>query len=104
VNRGSSGAFHRGPSGGPQAGGRFSCTLASRLLDRIARVEQRAQKWLPRAQARESAARAAGNTALAQRIAQRISRVEGLESRGSAITGRIEARCPGSAPGGASAH
>jgi hypothetical protein len=73
----------------------FTCAQAPRALARIARVDARIQKWLPKAQTREQAAKQAGKTTLAKHIERRISRVEHLETRLEKIKGKITTLCPG---------
>ncbi len=95
----------------PPAGGTatathtFNCARAPRVLARIAKLEARAQAFIPKAQAREATAQKNGNTTRANKIAARITRVQGLEARAATLQQKVEATCPGAvpaAPGGAS--
>ena len=79
----------------------FTCAQAPRALARIARVDARIQKWLPKAQTREQAAQQAGKTTLAKHIGRRINRVGHLETRLGKVKAKITALCPGA--GGAQA-
>jgi len=76
----------------------FNCARAPRVLARIARFESRAQRFLPRAQAREAVAQKNGNTTKADRIAARITKVQGLETRAAVLGQKVEATCPGAVP------
>jgi hypothetical protein len=60
---------------------------------RIQTAETKAAAWVPKAQAREAKATAAGHTKVAARIAKRIARVEKLETRGTTLLGKISAKC-----------
>jgi len=79
---------------------KFNCSNAPKALARIADAESKAQAWVTKAQAREAAATQAGHTKLADRIARRIAAVERREARGTRLTERIEAACPGSSSQG----
>jgi hypothetical protein len=78
------------------------CAKAEKLAVRIQALETKAAAWVPKAQAREAKATAAGHTKLATRIGKRISRVEKLETRGTTLLGKISAKC-GSSTGSTSA-
>jgi hypothetical protein len=63
------------------------------LATRIDAREAKAAVWLPKAQAREAKATAAGRTKVETRIANRISRVQKLETTGDAVLAKIDAKC-----------
>jgi hypothetical protein len=69
------------------------CAQAETLAKWIQAGEAKAAVWLPKAQARQSAATAAGNTTVATRIAHRISRVQKLETKGNTLLAKIAAKC-----------
>ena len=48
---------------------------------------------MPKAQAREAKATAAGHTKLAARHRKRITRVQKLETRGTTLLAKISAKC-----------
>jgi len=86
----------------PAAGGTgthtFNCARAPRVLARIAKLEARAQAFIPKAQAREATAQKNGNTTRANKIAARITKVQGLEAKATTLQQKVEARCPGAVP------
>ena len=70
------------------------------MCARAAKVEVRIQTWeskvsarLPKAEAREAKAKAAGHTKLATYIANRISKVQARETKVNARLANIEAKC-----------
>jgi len=63
------------------------------VATRIHAREAKAAVWLPKAQAREAKATAAGRTKVATRIATRIARVQKLEAKGNTLLARIAAKC-----------
>lgn len=75
----------------------FNCANAPKVLARISTMESKAQTFVTKATAREAAATKAGHTKLAKAIQRRIAAVEKREARGTTLTQRIEAACPGSA-------
>ena len=48
---------------------------------------------MPKAQAREAKATAAGHTKVAARIGKRIARVQKFETRGTTLLAKIAAKC-----------
>jgi hypothetical protein len=72
--------------------------LEARVHAREAKIAQR----LPKAQAREAAAKAAGHTKLANFIAKRIQRVQAREAQVNARLAKVEAKC-GTASSGSTA-
>src|SRR5579872_2630384 len=93
----STGNSSTGSSSGTGSGsgtGSFNCANAPKALARIAKLESKAQAWLPKAQARETKAIQAGHTKLASRIAKRIQRVQKLEADGTKRATRIQSLCP----------
>ena len=75
-----------------------NCAKAQAAVTRIAKLEAKANVWLPKAQQREAAAVQNGNTKRAARIERRIDRVQKLEAKANARVQRIEAKCPGTTP------
>jgi hypothetical protein len=69
------------------------CAKAEKVAARITKLEGKATTWLPKAQAREAKATAAGNTKLATVIGNRITRVQKLEGRGNTLLAKIAAKC-----------
>jgi hypothetical protein len=69
------------------------CAKAEKLATWIQGREAKAAVWLPKAQDREAKATAAGNTTLATRISDRITRVQKLEAKGNTVLAKIEAKC-----------
>ena len=51
------------------------------------------RQWVPKAQAREAKATAAGHTKVAARIGARIAKVQKWETRGTTVLGKISAKC-----------
>jgi len=94
------------PATGGTATHTFNCARAPHVLARIARLEARAQTFIPKAQAREAAAQQKGDTALANKIAARITKVQGLEAKGTTLQQKVEAKCPGAvaAPSGSTTN
>jgi len=99
------GALTLGSSGLAGAAGTTSstATLASRCAKaeaRVPKIEARLAKaadWLPKAEARETAAKAAGHTKVAEKIAGRITKVEKAVDHGKTVLARIAERCGGAA-------
>lgn len=75
------------------------CARAEKLAGRIQTREAKAAAWIPKAQAREAKASAAGHTKVATAISKRITRVQKLEQKGTTLLGKIQAKC-GSATSG----
>jgi hypothetical protein len=69
------------------------CAKAEKVAVRIQKLETKAATWVPKAEAREAKATAAGHTKLATRIGNRIARVQKLETRGTTLLGKISAKC-----------
>jgi hypothetical protein len=74
------------------------CARAEKVAVRVHAAETKAATWVPKAQAREAKATAAGHTKVAGRIGRRIARVQKRETRGTALLAKISAKC-GSATG-----
>jgi hypothetical protein len=83
-----------GTSGTPSA---TLCAKAAKVEARIHTIEGKIAQRLPKAEAREAKARAAGNTALADRIAKRITQAQDRETKMNARLAKIEAKCGTSA-------
>jgi len=69
------------------------CAKAEKLATRIEAREAKAAAWVPKAQAREAKATAAGHTKVAARIGARIAKVQKWETRGTTVLGKISAKC-----------
>jgi hypothetical protein len=69
------------------------CVKAEKLATRIQNLEAKAVAWVPKAQAREAKATAAGHPKVAARIADRITRVQKWETRGTTVLAKITAKC-----------
>jgi hypothetical protein len=83
---------------GGSSKGTFNCANAPKALARIAKLEAKAQAWLPKAEARETKATQSGHTKLAAKIAKRVQRVQKLEVAGNKRAAHIQSLCPGAAP------
>lgn len=77
-----------------------SGTPSATMCAKAAKVEARIQKWesnvatrLPKAQAREAKAKAAGHTKAANFIANRITKVQNRETKLNAKLAKFEAQC-----------
>jgi len=79
---------------------RFNCANAGRALARIQKAESRITDGLPRLHAAEAKAKAAGHPRRADRIQQRINRLEGSKAKNrlDRLAAGIEAKCNVSAP------
>jgi hypothetical protein len=72
---------------------KVDCTKALARVPKINAREAKAAAWVTKAQAREATATSAGNTKLATRIGNRITRVQKLEAKGTTLLSRISAAC-----------
>jgi hypothetical protein len=72
---------------------KVDCTKALARVPKINAREAKAAAWVTKAQAREATATSAGNTKLATRIGNRITRVQKLEAKGTTLLARISAAC-----------
>ena len=61
------------------------------------KVEGKVSTWVPKAEAREAKAKAAGHTKLADAIANRITRVQNRESKVNARLAKAQAKCSAAA-------
>ena len=89
--------------------GTSSGTPSAAACARVPKVEARVHAWegkiaqrLPKAEAREAKAKAAGHTKLANFIAKRVERVQAREAKVNARLAQIQAKC-GTAPSGSTA-
>jgi hypothetical protein len=69
------------------------CAKAEKLATLITTLEGKATTWVPKAQAREAKATAAGHTKAATVIANRLARVQKWEGRGNTLLAKIAAKC-----------
>jgi hypothetical protein len=74
-----------------------ACASAEKLAAWVTQGESLASGWLPGAQSREAAAKAAGHTKAAAVIARRIARVEKAQTKGNKVLAKIAAKCGTSA-------
>jgi hypothetical protein len=87
--------------------GATAATLCARLPNvesRIHTYEGKVAASLPKAEAREAKAKAAGRTKLADAIAKRITRVQNRESKLNARLAKAEAKCGTSGSSGSSGN
>ncbi len=73
----------------------FSCTKAPEALAKIASFEAKAAQRLTVLQAREAKAQAAGDTTVAKRVDNRITRVQGIQTKLGTLQQKVESLCPG---------
>jgi hypothetical protein len=69
------------------------CSLLPQIQSHVQKVEARLAADLPKAQAREASAKTAGNTALADRIANRITKVQNRETKVNARLAKLSTAC-----------
>jgi len=81
-------------AGAPAAVTHITCARAPKALTRIARVESAIARRLPRLQAAQSKATAAGHATLATRIERRINRLQTVNTKAGALAEKVNARCP----------
>lgn len=74
------------------------CTRAPHVLARLQRVDNRITTVLPKLQAAEQKATAAGHPKRAQRIERLITRLHKRQGKVTTRTARVEQRCPGATP------
>ena len=72
-----------------------ACARAPHALARLDKLNAKYQAWLPKAEARETAAKKTHHTKLAAAIAKRITRAQKAYAKGAALYQKIEAKCPG---------
>jgi len=89
----------------PASGGTPSaavCAKAANIEARIEKYDAAVTARLPKAEAREAKAKAAGHTKFATYIANRITKAQNRETKLNALAAKIEAKC-GPASSGATA-
>jgi hypothetical protein len=69
------------------------CALLPKIQAHVQAREAKIARRLPKAEAREAAAKAAGHTKLAGFIARRIARVQARETKVNARLAKLEAKC-----------
>ena len=69
------------------------CSLLPQIQARVQKVESKLAAELPKAQAAEAKAKAAGHTNLANRIAARVTRVQNRETKANARLAKLQAAC-----------
>ncbi len=77
----------------------LTCADAPKILARIQTVDAKVAARLPKLQAAESKATAAGKTKLAGRIQDRINRLDQVQAKTAAISAKVAAKCPAPAGG-----
>ncbi len=89
------GAAPAGPTGGAgtSATAAAGCARLPRIEFRLHTFEGRVAARIPKAEAREAKAKAAGHTKLADAIAKRITRVQDRENRLNARLAEAEVNC-----------
>jgi len=74
------------------------CARAEKVGARITKRETKAATVLPKMEAREAKAKAAGHIKQAAAIENRIDRVKKLEARGDQVLAKIAAKCGSATP------
>lgn len=69
------------------------CSLLPKVQDRVQKLESKLATDLPKAQAAEAKAKAAGHTKLADRIAARITKAQNRETKVNARLAKLQADC-----------
>jgi hypothetical protein len=69
------------------------CSLLPKVQARVQKVEGKLAADLPKAQAAEAKAKAAGHTKLADRIAARITKAQNRETKVNARLAKLQADC-----------
>ncbi len=77
-----------------------ACAKAPAVLARLAKANAKYQAWLPKAEANEQKAKAAGKTLQADRIAARLARAQVVYQRGLNLDHKIQTHCPGATASG----
>jgi hypothetical protein len=76
------------------------CAKLSQFETKVQTIEGKVNNtWIPKLQDRENAAKTAGNTTLADRIANRITRIQNRESRVNARLQKLQAKCSAASSG-----
>jgi hypothetical protein len=84
-------------TGSTGAGSGALCAKLPTLQSKVQKVEAKVATWVPKAEAREAKAKAAGHTKLADAIAHRITRVQNRETKVNARLAKAQATCGASA-------
>jgi hypothetical protein len=87
---GIAGASTTGTTGTPTAA---QCAKLPALQAKVQKLEAKVSTWVPKAEARETKAKDAGHTTLADAIAKRITRVQDRESKVNARLAKAQAAC-----------
>jgi len=90
-------------TGGTGADKAALCAKLPAIQARVQKVEAKVTTWVPKAHAREAAAKTAGKTKRADAIAARITRVENRETRVNARLAKAQAACQASGSGNSTA-
>jgi hypothetical protein len=89
-------------SAGASGGHTFDCARAPQVLEHVADRQARVAMRLGTLQTKEGQAKAAGKTKAAARIDQRITKVQGIQTRLAQRQQKVESLCPGAAPASSS--
>jgi hypothetical protein len=76
------------------------CSLLPQIQTKVQKVESKLTADLPKAQAREAKAKAAGHTKLADAIASRITKIHDRETKVNARLAKLSAECNTGSPVG----
>ena len=83
-----------GSTGNTGANGAAVCARLPKIEARVQKVEARFNDTrIPKLQDKENAAKAAGDTTLADRIANRITKIQDREAKVNARLQKVEAKC-----------
>jgi hypothetical protein len=69
------------------------CSLLPKVQARVQKLESKLSADLPKAQAAEAKAKAAGHTKLADRIGTRITKVQNRETKVNARLAKLSSEC-----------
>ena len=69
------------------------CSLLPKIEARVQKVESKLAADLPKAQAAEAKAKAAGHTKLADRIGNRITKIQDRETKANARLAKLSSEC-----------
>jgi hypothetical protein len=89
-----SAATPTGAGSAPATATHVTCARAPKALTRMAKVEHAISRRLPKLQAAETKAKAAGHTKVASRIERRIHRLQKVNTKARSLAKKINARCP----------
>jgi hypothetical protein len=83
-----------GSTGGPAISSSTTvCSLLPQIQAKVQKVESKLATDLPKAQAAEAKAKAAGHTKLADRIANRVTKIQDRETNVNARLSKLSSEC-----------